>query len=341
MQKIFTIAQHILLQLLQFSFLLYFFTHLIFLATFQRDDRALFYLNDHLLQRHIDSFALLKEMVPVIFKFYTEVKQLLGCDSDCDEITKFLIKCPEFIGLTSEHFNVSSTAANMYKDSNSMSATNCVNTSLELLLSLENFEEKLLDYDTQMTELHDVLSVYLLFLEGFHRTDSFEECLFLVEDALNTTNNARTTISLLNEFDQPQNLSKSAKMLKEFFTFLDLTKSTRRDSAKWKNNWENVCGWTLQHTKDVKYEIHSGREKLLSCKNIFNKATLSIRMLTKAYLQGLSEYTPTIEYAILRVEKYLQHDIPKFSLRETFLSVTFTEAMSTIRSYHPLMKDTQ
>ncbi len=127
------------------------------------------------------------EMVHVIFKLYTDVKQLLECESHvvCQSAA-LLSNCSAL--LETEHFDDSFTPEDLQNLSNNTPVINCMNMLNEMKLCVEKEKEKLLAYEKQTKELHEILLVYLLFLKGFDTNEQLEKCFFHTKEALNMTN---------------------------------------------------------------------------------------------------------------------------------------------------------
>ncbi len=282
-------------------------------------------------------FSGIKEMVPVVFYIYTKVKQLLGCESDfvCQS-AKLPSNCSEFYD-TGKHFDMSFGSENLTKHSKSLMFTKCMDMLQEMKLSVQRLEKQLPDYQRQTEELHEVLMSFLLFLEGMESNEKFDVCFFLIEEALNVTNNARSMLSLLSEICVSQNLSIYLEMTEKLLYFITQQPHIRKDTTKWANDWEQMCGSALEFRKHVKYEIISGREMVLSCRNIFIKVGYSIEMI-QAYPENLFKQASIIEHVAQITNKYLQQDITKFLLNESFTNQNFGLHLSQLRFIHPVIE---
>ncbi len=281
----------------------------IFCALLQGDDKQIFRLID-LVDVFTASFPLLGDSVPLLFQNQTELQMLAACDPvDTCETTQLIKFC---------------SPMSFY----------CIITHEGLKMALSVLGETLSQIEPAVQTLREGLTLHFNFMHDSEQSQRRDDCLHIIVEALNATDNVLRVFDLLEEIAISQDVAKSVQASQELVHIFHQQNALSINADNWKGLWNQKCSWAIQFVKEVKYDLLLGRENYKSCKDIFHKAKTFGLWIDKL-LTDLMRDVDVANVAAENAEKYLKNNATKWSLTNTFLSEDFKNYVQLIRSSYP------
>lgn len=163
--------------------------------------------------------------------------------------------------------------------------------------------------------------------------DKYEDCMHLIREALNVTENFERVFSLMSDVAEADNLNHSVEAFHELLLAL-AEQQHFRDFENWGHHWSQSCACSLKLINNLKYDLIAARENFKNCKDYFHKSRISASYMQRL-LKTLDAQKTIISETVEKAEDYMKGsaNTSRWTLQVKFSDYWFGVATRFVKDY--------